>query len=125
MRAINRRLSRIENHLQAQDAQAGTSPVVWVLLTVIGFHLGGWRSGGDRHVLTHGAEVLGIRPDADPAEIEIQFGLVLRELGIDGVDPAPEAVAAMQRLLDEVPVEARDSDVAWWPGSAIEMWDGR
>ena len=122
MTRFKRRVTRIESRLQTKDARTGTSPVMWALLTVIGFHCGGWRLGSDRHVLTHGAEVLGVRPEADPAEIEIQFRRVLHELGIDGVAPVPEAVAAMQRLLDAVPVEARDFDVAWWPASAIEMW---
>jgi hypothetical protein len=37
-------------------------------------------------------------------------------------EPAPDAVAAMQRLLDGVPERWRDAEVAWWPASAIDMW---
>jgi hypothetical protein len=28
----------------------------------------------------------------------------------------------MAAVLDAVPIEARDADVAWWPTSAVEMW---
>ena len=32
------------------------------------------------------------------------------------------AVEAMQRLLDGVPERWRDTDLAWWPASASDMW---
>jgi hypothetical protein len=37
-------------------------------------------------------------------------------------EPTPDAVRAMQRLLDGVPERWRDAEVAWWPASANEMW---
>jgi hypothetical protein len=37
-------------------------------------------------------------------------------------EPTPDAVSAMQRLLDGVPERWRDAEVAWWPISATEMW---
>jgi hypothetical protein len=37
-------------------------------------------------------------------------------------EPTPDAVAAMQRLLDGVPERWRDADLGWWPTSAIDMW---
>ena len=37
-------------------------------------------------------------------------------------EPAPDAVEAMQRLLDGVPERWRDADLAWWPACATEMW---
>ena len=36
--------------------------------------------------------------------------------------PTPDAVEAMQRLLDGVPERWRDAEVAWWPTTAIDMW---
>jgi hypothetical protein len=121
MMRLKQRVKVIERRLERENSQASTSPVMWVLLSVIGFHRGGWSAGSERHVLTHGADVLGIKPDSDPADIEIQFDLMLRDLGIDGA-PTTEVLETMQRLLDAVPIEARDADVAWWPTSPIEMW---
>ena len=37
-------------------------------------------------------------------------------------EPTPDAVEALQRLLDGVPERWRDADLAWWPTSAIDMW---
>jgi hypothetical protein len=36
-------------------------------------------------------------------------------------EPIPDAVEAMQRLLDGVPERWRDADLAWWPACATEM----
>ena len=36
-------------------------------------------------------------------------------------EPTPDAVEAMQRLLDGVPERWRDADLAWWPACATEM----
>jgi hypothetical protein len=36
--------------------------------------------------------------------------------------PTPDAVGAMQRLLDAVPGRWRDADLAWWPATASDMW---
>jgi hypothetical protein len=37
-------------------------------------------------------------------------------------EPTPDALRAMQRLLDGVPERWRDAEVAWWPTSPSEMW---
>jgi hypothetical protein len=37
-------------------------------------------------------------------------------------EPTPDAVEAMQRLLDGVPERWRDADLAWWPAAATDMW---
>jgi hypothetical protein len=37
-------------------------------------------------------------------------------------EPDPDALKAMQRLLDGVPERWRDADLAWWPTSPSEMW---
>jgi hypothetical protein len=37
-------------------------------------------------------------------------------------EPTPDAVEAMQRLLDGVPERWRDADLAWSPACATEMW---
>jgi hypothetical protein len=40
-------------------------------------------------------------------------------------EPTPDALRAMQRLLDGVPERWRGAEVAWWPNSATEMWSAR
>jgi hypothetical protein len=77
--------------------------------------------GEDEHPLqAYSAAAKG--PDGE-AGMECLFDgfLAAHSINIEA-EPTPDAISAMQRLLDGVPERWRDAEVAWWPASAAEMW---
>jgi hypothetical protein len=120
---FERRVAAIEKQL-LRDAHAGPIDPRWfVLLTLFGFY----SDCCDRRDAEHPLEACSrLLRRLDPGN-ETVVPALIREFfaahGIDDPDHETEsAVSAMQRLLDGVPVEWRDADVAWWPECAAEMW---
>jgi hypothetical protein len=114
---LERRVATIER-LQAAVPKPPLGPRVFVAGTLVGFYRCNRRE--DEHPLAAFRQFLA----ASGFE---GFERSLQELfathGCDlGGGPTPEAVAAMQQLLDGVPERWRDADLAWWPTSAIDMW---
>ena len=94
-------------------------PRGFVLATLVGFH---WCDRGeDEHPLQ--AYIAAAKGPDGEAGMEGQFDgfLAAHSINIEA-EPAPDALKAMQRLLDGVPERWRDADVAWWPASPSEMW---
>jgi hypothetical protein len=94
---------------------------MFVMATLVGFYRCDRRE--DEHPLTAYESFLAAAANG-PDDYDPWRGLFAAHgLGFDA-EPTPDAVAAMQRLLDGVPERWRDADLAWWPASAIDMWTG-
>jgi hypothetical protein len=114
---FERRLARIEK-LQRPAPEPPPDPRGFVLATLVGFH---WCDRGeDEHLQAYSAAAKGADGEAGMDRLFDGF-LAAHSINIEA-EPTPDAVEAMQRLLDSVPERWRDADLAWWPASANEMW---
>jgi hypothetical protein len=115
---FERRLSRMER-LQRPISEPPPDPRGFILVTLVGFYC--CKRPEDQHPLQ--AYVAAARgPDGEAGMGRMLDGfLAAHNINIEA-EPTPDAVSAMQRLLDGVPERWRDAEVAWWPSSATEMW---
>jgi hypothetical protein len=118
MSRFERRVARIER-LQGAVPEPPPDLRMFVMVTLVGFYRCDRRD--DEHPLVaYGnflAAAAGGPDDCDPWR-----GLFAAHGVNIETEPTPDAIAAMQRLLDGVPEHWRDANVAWWPTSAIDMW---
>ena len=115
---FERRLARIEK-LQRPVSEPPPDPRGFVLATLIGFHCCDRRE--DQHPLQ--AYVATARGPEGEAGMERLIDGFWAAHGINiEAKPTPDAISAMQRLLDGVPERWRDAALAWWPKAAAEMW---
>jgi hypothetical protein len=118
---FERRVAAIERKLR--DAHDGPiDPRQFVLLTLFGFYSDCCDRRDREHPLEACARLMR-RLDDDKTVVLALMREFFAAHGIDDPDHETEStVSAMQRRLDGVPVEWRDTDVAWWPECAAEMW---
>jgi hypothetical protein len=115
---FERRVARIER-LQRAIPEPPPDPRGFVLATLVGFHCCPRRD--DEHPLqAYSAAAKGPAGEAGMQRLFDGF-LAAHSINIEA-EPDPDALKAMQRLLDGVPERWRDAEVAWWPASANEMW---
>ena len=115
---FERRLARIEKR-QQPVTQSPPDPRGFVLATLVGFH---WcdRDEDEHPLQAYSAAAKG--PDGEAGMQALLDGFFgAHRVNLDA-EPPPDALRAMQRLLDGVPERWRDAEVAWWPNSANEMW---
>ena len=115
---FERRVARIER-LRRSVPEPPPDPRMFVIATLVGFHCCDRRE--DEHPLqAYSAAAKGPAGEAGMERLVDDF---LTAYGVNmEAKPTPDAVSAMQRLLDDVPERWRDAEVAWWPASANEMW---
>ena len=115
---FERRVARIER-LQRAIPEPPPDPRMFVIATLVGFHCCDRRA--DEHPLqAYSAAAKG--PDGEAGMQALLDGFFAAH-GIEiENEPTPDAIDAMQRLLDGVPERWRDAKVAWWPATASDMW---
>ena len=112
------RLAKIEKRRQLAP-EPPADPRGFVLATLVGFHCCDRRA--DEHPLqAYSAAARG--PAGEAGMQALRDGFFAAHHVNFYAEPTPDAVEAMQRLLDGVPPRWRDAEVAWWPASAREMW---
>jgi hypothetical protein len=115
---FERRLARIEK-LQPPAPEPPADPRIGVLMTFIGFYYCDRRED-ERPLAAFVAAANGSNAEAEAMMQGLLDDLSASHgISIDS-EPTPDAVDAMQRLLDGVPERWRGA--AWWPTSAIDMW---
>jgi hypothetical protein len=115
---FERRVARIER-LQRAIPEPPPDPRGFVLATLVGFYRCDRRA--DEHPLqAYSAAAKGPAGEAGMQRLFDGFWAA-HSINIEA-EPTPDAVEAMQRLLDGVPERWRDAEMAWWPASANEMW---
>jgi hypothetical protein len=123
-----RRLRVIEGLLRPRPPgpDGPVEPRVWVLVTLAAFY--SLDHPADEHPLDTAIRALEAAKEAgtpDREPIQEALDRLMAEHGIElDAGPTEANVAAMQGLLDGVPMRWRDAHLpsVWWPRTAAEMW---
>jgi hypothetical protein len=103
-----------EEKLQRPAPEPPTDPRMFVIPTLVGFHCCDRRA--DEHPLqAYSAAAKGAAGEAGMQALLDGF-FAAHRVNLDA-EPTPDALRAMQRLLDGVPERWRDAEVGWWPVS--------
>jgi hypothetical protein len=114
---FERRLARVEK--LRRPVPDPPDPRMFVIATLVGFHCCPRRA--DEHPLqAYSAAAKGPAGEAGMQALLDGF-FAAHGVNLDA-EQTPDALRAMQRLLDGVPERWRDADLAWWPTSPSEMW---